>query len=82
MKLFIALLIAVSICAPAEDKVESLPGMLPFPFGVYSGYIDIGGKEGKHLHYIFVEAETDKDNAPLVIWFNGGPGCSSVLAWA
>ena len=83
MKVILAAILVIAMCAPAEDKVSSLPLMLPFDtYGVYSGYIDIGGKEGKHMHYIFVEAETNKATAPLVVWFNGGPGCSSVLAWA
>jgi len=47
---------------------------------MYSGYLDIAG--GKHLHYIFVESETTPATAPVVFWFNGGPGCSSMLGFA
>ena len=28
-------------------------------------------------HYFFVESENDPENAPLVVWSNGGPGASS-----
>lgn len=28
--------------------------------------------------YRFVECETDPSSAPLLLWLNGGPGCSSV----
>lgn len=27
-------------------------------------------------HYVFVEAETNPQTAPVTIWQQGGPGCS------
>jgi len=30
------------------------------------------------LHYWFVQAATNPSTAPLVLWLNGGPGCSSL----
>ena len=44
----------------------------------YSGYID--ASPTKHLHYVFIASKSDPKNDPVVIWFNGGPGCSSLLA--
>ena len=40
-----------------------------------SGYLDIA--EDKHLFFWFFEARHNPEEAPLVLWLNGGPGCSS-----
>ncbi|KAJ9128973.1 hypothetical protein P3X46_034268 [Hevea brasiliensis] len=48
----------------------------------YSGFITIDEKQEKALFYYFVEAETDPASKPLVLWLNGGPGCSSIGALA
>ncbi|KAI0713118.1 alpha/beta-hydrolase [Cerioporus squamosus] len=41
----------------------------------YSGYLDIS--DTRHLFFWFFEARTDPESAPLMMWLNGGPGCSS-----
>ena len=63
--------------APKEDMVNSLPNAtLPVP--IYSGFLEV--TETKALHYVFVESMSDDSSKdPVVIWFNGGPGCSSLL---
>ncbi|KEP49632.1 serine carboxypeptidase [Rhizoctonia solani 123E] len=41
----------------------------------YSGYLDID--DDKHLFFWFFESRANPAKAPLVLWLNGGPGCSS-----
>ncbi|KAN0085973.1 Alpha/Beta hydrolase fold [Tylopilus felleus] len=41
----------------------------------YAGYLDI--TDDKHLFFWFFEARNSPKDAPVVMWLNGGPGCSS-----
>ncbi|KAF7804001.1 Serine carboxypeptidase-like 45 [Senna tora] len=75
--------IFVSVTSSSEaDKIISLPGQPEVTFQQYSGYITVDEKQHRALFYYFAEAETDPASKPLVLWLNGGPGCSSVGAGA
>ncbi|PIM97509.1 Serine carboxypeptidases (lysosomal cathepsin A) [Handroanthus impetiginosus] len=62
----------------AADRISQLPGQPPVIFQQYSGYVTVDEKKEKALFYYFVEAEIDPASKPLVLWLNGGPGCSSL----
>ncbi|KAI3369587.1 hypothetical protein L3Q82_024497, partial [Scortum barcoo] len=63
--------------APTADEVTYLPGLQKQPsFRQYSGYLSVA--DGKHLHYWFVESQKNPSSDPVVLWLNGGPGCSSL----
>ena len=81
MKLKLSLIVLVSIIHHAlsfdEDEIKSLPGLVEKPsFRQYSGYLS--GGDGLHLHYWFVESQGNPKKDPVLLWLNGGPGCSSL----
>ena len=62
--------------APAyeRDEVKSLPGWDgALPSRHFSGYLQ--ASPTKRLHYYLVQSEGDWNKDPVVLWFNGGPGC-------
>ncbi|XP_047334285.1 serine carboxypeptidase-like 20 [Impatiens glandulifera] len=66
--------------APQSALITTLPGFSGnFPSRHYSGYVtlDLDGKASKNLFYYFVESERNPSKDPVVLWLNGGPGCSS-----
>src|SRR5690348_1252000 len=78
--LLIALSIALSTFQQVQtnnDQVLYMPGINPQPnFNHYSGYLQ--GRPGNHLHYWFIESQNNPSTDPVVLWLNGGPGCSSL----
>ncbi|GLT86762.1 hypothetical protein SLE2022_048810 [Rubroshorea leprosula] len=81
---FVVILLQLHICIQVEsfpglfDWIAWLPGQPPVGFQQYSGYVTVDEKKQKALFYYFAEAEVDPASKPLVLWLNGGPGCSSL----
>ncbi|KAI4336381.1 hypothetical protein L6164_014915 [Bauhinia variegata] len=61
-----------------EDRIVGLPGQPHVSFQHFSGYVTVDDKKQRALFYYYVESETDPISKPLVLWLNGGPGCSSL----
>ncbi|KAA8517336.1 hypothetical protein F0562_017658 [Nyssa sinensis] len=81
--LIMATIYATQMCLIVESlsdahKIKSFPGQPHVSFQQFAGYITIDEKEKRALFYYFVEAETHPTSKPLVLWLNGGPGCSSL----
>ncbi|XP_044979384.1 serine carboxypeptidase 1-like [Hordeum vulgare subsp. vulgare] len=63
----------------ASDKITALPGQPEgVDFGQYGGYVTVDSHNGRALFYYFVESPDDAMAKPLLLWLNGGPGCSSL----
>ncbi|KAI3922906.1 hypothetical protein MKW98_007037 [Papaver atlanticum] len=60
------------------DRIVRLPGQPPVKFRQYAGYVTVDESHGKALFYWFFEAFEKPKEKPLVLWLNGGPGCSSI----
>ncbi|CAN1328696.1 Serine carboxypeptidase-like 29 [Linum perenne] len=83
---FLIAIVAANLCFAADsqqqqllDKVLELPGQnFNVSFAHYSGYVTVNEKAGRALFYWFFEAAEEPESKPLVLWLNGGPGCSSI----
>lgn len=78
---FVALASAQGTGFPEGDRVRELWQMPDLGNGFYSGYLQVTGTS-KLLHYMATLSRNDPKNDPNIIWFNGGPGCSSMLGFA
>ncbi|KAF8401280.1 hypothetical protein HHK36_012213 [Tetracentron sinense] len=62
-----------------SDRVINLPGQPSNPsISHFSGHITVNLDHGRALFYWFFEAQSQPSTKPLLLWLNGGPGCSSI----
>merc|ERR1712166_1253063 len=79
MQRIVSLVVFGLALCQASDKITSIPNLDPALqcWDSYSGYLPVeaGAKE---LFYWYHEAISEASSKPLVLWLNGGPGCSSL----
>ncbi|KAL8130606.1 hypothetical protein V2J09_019761 [Rumex salicifolius] len=72
-------LLPLSSASQVSDKITSLPGQpSDVEFAQYSGYVNVNKQAGRALFYWFTESPIRAHRKPLILWLNGGPGCSSI----
>ncbi|GBG89208.1 hypothetical protein CBR_g48916 [Chara braunii] len=80
--------LVVRIGSVVEKRICRLPGLYDrFPSPHYSGYVYLNDtstitNSTRRLYYYFVRSERDLASDPVVLWLNGGPGCSSMFGFA
>mmetsp|Transcript_17479 Transcript_17479/g.29987 ORF Transcript_17479/g.29987 Transcript_17479/m.29987 type:complete len:529 (+) Transcript_17479:45-1631(+) len=71
-------LFSAEVISGDHDLIGSLPGYEGnLKVKMHAGHISVG-TGGKRLFYLFAEAQSNPSTAPVVLWMNGGPGCSSM----
>jgi len=77
MKVLLVSILALAVLVAAKPApITSLPGLnFSVPYEMYAGYIPV---QEKSYFYYFVTSQNDSANDPVVLWLNGGPGCSSL----
>ncbi|PRQ37045.1 putative peptidase S10, serine carboxypeptidase, alpha/Beta hydrolase [Rosa chinensis] len=82
MLAFTLILTSTSAASITTTNITILPGYSgDLPFALESGYIGVGDNEEVQLFYVFVESERAPADDPLLLWFNGGPGCSGLAGF-
>ncbi|TEB24238.1 alpha/beta-hydrolase [Coprinellus micaceus] len=67
------------LATPGAARVVENTGICEHTSGVYeaAGYVDLTKTDS--IWFWFFAARNNPDTAPLVLWFNGGPGSSSMF---
>ncbi|KAK6033227.1 serine carboxypeptidase, partial [Ostertagia ostertagi] len=75
--LVLCLFVPLMSAAPELEQIKSLPNLVePMRSKQYAGYVEVSPV--KQLFYWYIESESNPANDPLVLFLNGGPGCSSL----
>ena len=77
--MLLTLVFLLGITSVLSDKIGALPGYNGPAYSQYAGYINIDTNNNQNVFYWLIESPNNPTTKPLVVWFNGGPGCSSMI---
>jgi len=77
--LAVILAVACMLSLACAGRITYLPGYTGPQLSMYTGYVTVDPTIGKNNFYWLVEARENPDQAPLVFWYQGGPGCSGLF---
>lgn len=61
------------------QEITNLPDSPAVPWRQFSGYIDVPNRGS--MFYWFVESQGNPSKDPVLLWTNGGPGCSGLTGF-
>lgn len=72
----------VEVLSKADFLIKKLPGLQEeVKFKQYAGLLPVDKKHNGHMFFWLTEAQNSPETAPLVVWFTGGAGCSSLFGF-
>merc|ERR1711968_204781 len=69
---------------PEKTELKRLPGWAyALPSRQFTGHLNVGappsGVGTMYFHYWLIDSENDPATDPVIFWYNGGPGASSLF---
>ena len=62
------------MCCCCQVRASAVPSLL---HNACCCALQVDEERGRHLYYYFVHSRHSPSTAPVLLWLNGGPGCSS-----